>query len=65
MPVRKEYMEKTAFITPMEVEYLTMLFGLVTAPSIFQSLMDQVLHGLQDFAVAYLDACIALPGMTI
>ena len=56
VPVRKEHMEKTAFITPYgKYEYLTMPFGLVTAPSTFQRLMDQVLHGLQDFAVAYLD----------
>ena len=32
-----------------------MLFGLVSAPSTFQRLMDQVLHGLHEFSVAFLD----------
>ena len=32
-----------------------MPFGLVSAPSTFQRLMDQVLHGLHEFTVAYLD----------
>ena len=32
-----------------------MPFGLVSAPSTFQRLMDKVLHGLHEFLVAYLD----------
>ena len=32
-----------------------MPFGLVTAPSTFQRLMDEILHRLHNFSVAYLD----------
>ena len=32
-----------------------MPFGLQGAPATFQRLMDQVLHGVGDFAAAYLD----------
>ena len=32
-----------------------MPFGLVSAPSTFQRLMDEVLHGLHEFLAAYLD----------
>ena len=32
-----------------------MPFGLVSAPSTFQRLMDEMLHGLHEFSVAYLD----------
>ena len=32
-----------------------MPFGLVTAPSTFERLMNKVLHGLHEFSVAYLD----------
>ena len=56
VPVKKDQIEKTAFITPYgKYEYLTMPFGLVTAPSTFQRLMDRILQGLHGFAVAYLD----------
>ena len=56
MPVKKDQIEKTAFITPYgKYEYLTMPFGLVTASSTFQRLMDRILQGLHGFAVAYLD----------
>ena len=54
--VAPEHKEKTAFITPYgKYEFLTMPFGLVSAPSTFQRLMDQMLHGLHEFTVAYLD----------
>ena len=32
-----------------------MPFGLANAPGIFQELMSVVIHGLGDFAMAYLD----------
>ena len=35
-----------------------MLFGLVSAPSTFQRLMEEVLHGLHEFSVAYLDGIL-------
>ena len=35
-----------------------MLFGLISAPSTFQRLMDGLLNGLRDFTVAYLDDII-------
>ena len=56
VPVKKDQIEKTTFITPYgKYEYLTMPFGLVTAPSTFQRLMDRILQGLHGFTVAYLD----------
>ena len=56
VPVTPEHQEKTTFITPYgKYEYTTMPFGLVSAPSKFQRLMDKVLHGLHKFAVACLD----------
>ena len=39
-------------------EYNVIPFGLASAPGIFQELMSVVLHGLGDFAVAYLDDII-------
>ena len=39
-------------------EYNVMPFGLANAPGIFQELMSVVLHGLEDFAMAYLDDII-------
>ena len=56
MPVKTEHQEKTAFVTPYgKYEYTTMPFGLVTALSTFQRLIDKVLHQLHEFSVAYLD----------
>ena len=56
MPVKKDQIEQTAFITPYEkYQYLTIPFGLVKVPSTFQRLMDRILQGLHGFAVAYLD----------
>ena len=54
--VSKNSQEKTAFITPYrKYQYTTMPFGLVSAPSIFQRLMDHVLADLHDSTAAYLD----------
>ena len=56
VPVAPEDKEKTAFITPYgKYQFTTMPFGLVSAPSTFQRLMDEVLQGLHEFSVAYLD----------
>ena len=56
VPVAPEDKEKTAFITPYgKYQFTTMLFGLVSSPFTFQRLMDEVLHGLHEFSVAYLD----------
>ena len=56
MPVKKDQIEKTAFISPYgKYFYLTIPFDLVTAPITFQRLMDRILQGLHGFAVAYLD----------
>ena len=39
-------------------EYNDMSFGLANAPGIFQEFMSIVLHGLENFALAYLDDII-------
>ena len=51
---------KTAFITPMGLfEFNKMPFGLATAPSIFQDLMNNTLQGmLFEFCLCYLDDII-------
>jgi len=48
---------KTAFITPAgHYEYLVMTYGLVNAPSVFQSFMDEVLRDfLGKFVQVYID----------
>ena len=54
--VSPEPKEETAFITPYgKYQFTTMPFGLLSAPSTFQRLMEEVLHGLHEFSVAYLD----------
>ena len=56
VPVAPEDKEKTAFITPYgKYQFTPMPFRLVSAPSTFQRLMDEVLHGPHEFSVAYLD----------
>ena len=59
VPVNPQHREKTAFVTPYrKYEFLMMPFGLISAPCIFQRLMDGLLNGLHDFTVAYLDDII-------
>ena len=59
VPVHIKDREKTAFITPYgKYKFIIMSFGLISAPSTFQKLMDGLLNGLHDFTVAYLDDII-------
>ena len=59
VPVKPEDISKTAFMTPKgKYEFLTKPFGLVSAPSTFQTLMDEVLDGIQERTLAYLDDII-------
>ena len=56
VPVNPKHCEKMAFVTPYgKYEFITMPFGLISTPSTFQRLMDEILSGLHEFAVAYLD----------
>ena len=56
VPVNPKHCGKTAFVTPYgKYKFITMPFGLISAPSTFQRLMDEILSGLHEFAVAYLD----------
>ena len=56
VPVTPKHQEKTAFVMPYgKYEFVTMPFGLISAPSTFQRLMDEVLDGLHEFTVVYLD----------
>ena len=56
VPMGEDSREKTAFVTPYgKYQFVTMPFGLVSAPSTFQRLMDHVLQGLHSFSTAYLD----------
>ena len=57
IPMDPESQPKTAFSTPYgHYEYKRMPFGLKTAPSTFQRLMDQVLSGLQGLELfVYMD----------
>ena len=56
VPMESDIKLKTAFITPFgKYQYITMPFGLISAPSTFQRLMDHILQGLHGFATAYVD----------
>ncbi len=56
VPMGEDSREKTAFVTPyVKYKFVTMPFGLVSPPSMFQRLMDHVLQGLHGFSTAYLD----------
>ncbi|CAM4668591.1 unnamed protein product, partial [Caretta caretta] len=47
---------KSAFTTPIGLsEFLVLPFSLEGAPATFQRLVDQLLRGTEDFALAYID----------
>ena len=57
--VNPQHREKTAFVTLYGKYYFLMMpFGLISALSTFQRLMDGLFNGLYDFTVAYLDDII-------
>ena len=59
VPVNPQHRKKTAFVIPYgKYEFLMMPFGLISAPSTFQMLMDGLLNGLHDFTFVYLDDII-------
>jgi len=60
IPVAREDRDKTAFVTRRGCwRYTVMPFGLTCAPSVFQRLMDLVLHGLAyETFLVYLDDII-------
>ena len=56
VPMGEDSREKTSFVTTYgKYQFVTMPFGLVSAPSTFQRLMDHVLQGLHSVSTAYLD----------
>ncbi|XP_077318945.1 uncharacterized protein LOC143940971 [Lithobates pipiens] len=56
IPLAPEAREKSAFITPFGLfEFTVMPFGMKNAPATFQRVMNDLLEGLETFAVAYLD----------
>lgn len=65
IPVETNSIEKTAFITPDgHYEYLTMPFGLMNAPAVYQRAINNALGELRySFAIVYLDD-VLIPGKT-
>lgn len=65
IPISKESMEKTAFVTPDgQYEYLTMPFGLTNAPSVYQRSINRALGKLRGTAAfVYIDD-VLIPGKT-
>lgn len=57
IPIAEESIPKTAFVTPDgQFEYLRMPFGLVNAPSVFQSTINKILSEAKiKFAMVYMD----------
>ncbi|CAM4640977.1 unnamed protein product [Caretta caretta] len=56
VPLDADARLKSAFITPLGLyEFLTLPFCLKGAPATFQHLVDQLLRGMERFAVAYID----------
>ena len=59
IPLNEEDKEETAFTCHRDLYKCNVMpFGLASVPGILQELMPMVLHGLGDFAVAYLDDII-------
>ena len=59
IPLNEEDKEKMAFTCHRSFyKYNVMSFSLANVPGIFQELMSIVLHGLENFAMAYLDGII-------
>jgi hypothetical protein len=56
IPLSKSSRQYTAFCTPYSTYQFTRLpFGLKTSPTHFQSVMNKVLSGLEDYCVVYID----------
>ena len=56
IPVEPSHYQKTVFCTPWgKYEFRVMPFGVRNGPSVFQRLMDRVLHRDGDLAVVYID----------
>lgn len=56
VPLEESSKEKTAFSTPKGLFQFTVLpFGLHSAPTTFQRLMNRILRPHQQYAAAYLD----------
>ena len=54
--VAKDSQPKTGFVTPFGLfQFNVMPFSLQGVLATFQRLMDKVLHGMKEFAAAYLD----------
>lgn len=66
VPMKKDSIEKTAFITPDgKYNFLRMPFGLSNAPSVFQRLLNVILGNLSyTTAMAYLDDII-IPSINV
>ncbi|CAH2265776.1 jg7961 [Pararge aegeria aegeria] len=66
IPISKESIEKTSFITPDgQYEYLTMPFGLTNAPSVYQRAINKALGDIRGKeALVYMDD-VLIPSRTI
>ncbi|CAM5116851.1 unnamed protein product [Natator depressus] len=56
VPLNPEARAKSAFTTPIGLfKFLVLPFGLKGAPATIQPRVDQLLRGMEDFALAYID----------
>lgn len=56
IPVHRDSVEKTAFVTPEgQYEYLAMPFGLRNAPSVYQRCITKAVQNLKDKPLVYMD----------